>query len=115
MPDGELGVAVPQSQLRGTLGPHLPDIGPTGQWDQFSGCFGPLYQPCGRPWYCKAKGEMAHSKVATRWVSFPSRPKKPSWKWIPIVSSHFLPALSLVVLVSWSDCILGELCWILRV
>ena len=89
------------------------DTGPTGQWGQFSGCCGPLYQPCGGSWYCKAEGEMAHSKVAMRWVSFPSRPKKPSWKWIPIVSSPFLLALSLMVLVSWSDCILGELCWIL--
>ena len=89
------------------------DTDPTGQWGQFSGCYGPLYQPCGGPWYRKAEGEMAHSKVATRWVSFPSRPKKPSWKWIPIVSSPFLPASSLMVLVSWSDCILGALCWIL--
>lgn len=114
-PEGEFlgrlmgaGSGCPSEPAPGNPGPHLLDTGPPQ-------CRGPLYQPCGGPWCDRAEEEMAHSKVATRWVSFSSRPKKPSWKWIPIVSSPFLPALSLTVLVSWSDCILGELCWILRV
>lgn len=90
------GSGCPSEPAPGNPGAHLLDTGPPQ-------CCGPLYQPCGGPWCDRAEEEMAHSKVATRWVSFPSRPKKPSWKWIPIVSSPFLPALSLTVLISWSD------------
>lgn len=71
-------------------------------------------QHCGHPGAVRvslwAVGGMTHGKVVTTWVSFPSRPRKPSWKWIPIVSIPFLPALSLTVLYSRSGCILGKLC-----
>lgn len=81
---------------------------------QFSGCHRPQHSTVGHPGAARmslwVEGCMAHGKVVTGWVSFPSRPRRPSWKWIPIVSVPFLPALSLIMHFSRSGCILGKLC-----
>lgn len=43
------------------------------------------------------------------WVSFPSRPRKPSWKWTLTVSYPFLPVLFLIMYIVRSDNILFDI------
>ena len=75
-------------------------LAPLPSGDRFSGCHRPHCSSVGCPGAVRgslwAGGERTCSKGVMRWVSFPSRPKKPSWKWIPIVSVPFLLALPLM-------------------
>lgn len=76
----------------------------------------PVHSRC---WYCRytshgmklweSSGQARYSQVISIWVSFPSRPRKPSWKWTPIVSYPFLPVSPLTVYIVKSGHIMGKI------